>query len=166
MKKEDLNNISETGFKTPDNYFESFEVKLFERLADQNDNIGVNDTGFKVPDNYFDTLEDTILDKLDKEETPVVQLRPRTKFYYIAGIAASIVLILALFINRNTVDELSVEMVESYFENTDLDSYELAELLTETEILEEDFEIIETNLDEENIETYLLDNADLKYILE
>ncbi|GAB5564539.1 MAG: hypothetical protein Wins2KO_16020 [Winogradskyella sp.] len=166
MKNEDLNNISETGFKTPDNYFESFEDKLFERLADQDNNIGVNDTGFKVPDNYFDTLEDTILDKLDQEETPVVQLRPRTKFYYIAGIAASIVLILALFINRNTVDELSVEMVESYFENKDLDSYELAELLTETEILEEDFEIIETNLDEENIETYLLDNADLEYILE
>ncbi len=166
MKKEDLNNIAETGFKTPDNYFESFEDKLFERLADQDNNIGVNDTGFKVPDNYFDTLEDTILDKLDKEETPVVQLRPRTKFYYIAGIAASIVLILALFINRNTVDELSVEMVESYFENSDLDSYELAELLTETEILEDDFEITETNLDEENIETYLLDNVDLEYILE
>ena len=72
---------------------------------------------------------------------------------------------LAIYIN-STKDEISVEMVETYFQDSDLDSYELAELLLDAEILEEDFTVIETEFDEDNLESYLLENTDIESILQ
>ena len=165
MKKEKLHNIKSNGFKTPENYFDSIEDKFFERLKFEENIEGVNDSGFTAPEDYFDTLEDKILSKL--EDKPVVKLNSRKNFYYIAGIAASLLLLFAIFLNNNdTTQELSAEMVETYFENSDLDSYELAELLVNADILEEDFTIVETEYKEENLESYLLENTDIETILQ
>ena len=46
-----------------------------------------------------------------------------------------------IFMNDNSNDDISVDMVETYLETRDLDSYELAELLNEAELLEEDFSL-------------------------
>ncbi|NJN28883.1 MAG: hypothetical protein HC819_24405, partial [Cyclobacteriaceae bacterium] len=60
-----LHNIKETGFKVPDNYFESLEetilndVKLKEKIAH---------SGFKTPDNYFESVEETIAQGLKQEK--------------------------------------------------------------------------------------------------
>ena len=165
MKNEKLHNIKSNGFKTPENYFDSIEDKFFERLKFEENIEGVNDSGFTAPEDYFDTLEDKILSKL--EDKPVVKLNSRKNFYYIAGIAASLLLLFAIFLNNNdTTQELSAEMVETYFENSDLDSYELAELLVNADILEEDFTIVETEYKEENLESYLLENTDIETILQ
>ncbi|MEF3078813.1 hypothetical protein [Winogradskyella poriferorum] len=165
MKKEKLHNIKSNGFKTPENYFDSIEDKFFELLKFEENIEGVNDSGFTAPEGYFDTLEDKILSKL--EDKPVVKLNSRNKFYYIAGFAASLLLLFAIFLNNNdTTQELSAEMVETYFENSDLDSYELAELLVNADILEEDFTIVETEYKEENLESYLLENTDIETILQ
>lgn len=165
MKKEKLHNIKSNGFKTPENYFDSIEDKFFERLKFEENIEGVNDSGFTAPEGYFDTLEDKILSKL--EDKPVVKLNSRKTLYYIAGIAASLLLLFAIFLNNNdTTQELSAEMVETYFENSDLDSYELAELLVNADILEEDFTIVETEYKEENLESYLLENTDIETILQ
>ncbi len=165
MKKEKLHNIKSNGFKTPENYFDSIEDKFFERLKFEENIEGVNDSGFTAPEDYFDTLEDKILSKL--EDKPVVKLNSRKTLFYIAGIAASLLLLFAIFLNNNdTTQELSAEMVETYFENSDLDSYELAELLVNADILEEDFTIVETEYKEENLESYLLENTDIETILQ
>ncbi|MBC2845858.1 hypothetical protein [Winogradskyella flava] len=166
MKKDKLHNIKSTGYKTPDNYFEVVEDKIFTRLSEKESVGGIQDEGFRVPDDYFDTIEDKVFSKLNDKYTPVVQLRSRKTLYYIAGLAASIMLLLAIFINKNTSEDISVEMVETYLENRNLDSYELAELLSDANLLEEDFTIITTPYEEENLEDYLLDNADIETYLE
>lgn len=165
MKKDKLHNIKSSGFKTPDNYFESFEDRFFESLNDNKAIDGIDETGFTVPEGYFDAIDDKILNKL--EDKPVVKLNTRKTFYYIAGIAASLLMLFAIFTNSSgTTKELSVEMVQTYFENSNLDSYELAQLLVNADILEEDFTVIETEFNEENLESYLLENTDIETILQ
>ena len=165
MKKEKLHNIKSNGYKTPENYFDAFVDKLFERLNIKESIEGVNDSGFTTPKDYFESLDDKILSKL--EDKPVVRLNTRKTLYYVAGIAASLLLLFAIFINNGGETQvLSAEMVETYFENSDLDSYELAELLVEADILEEDFTIVETEYKEENLESYLLENTDIETILQ
>ncbi|WP_426429877.1 hypothetical protein ACPX19_10070 [Winogradskyella sp. HB-48] len=165
MKKDKLHNIKSNGFKTPDNYFESFEDRFFEALSDNKAIDGINDAGFTVPEGYFDTIDEKVLNNL--EDKPAVRLNTRKTLYYVAGIAASLLLLFAIFINNgDKTQELSAEMVETYFENSDLDSYELAELLVNADILEEDFTLVETEYKEENLESYLLENTDIETILQ
>jgi hypothetical protein len=165
MKKEKLNNINSNGFKTPDNYFQSFEDKLFERLNEKETIEGINDSGFTIPEDYLESLDSKILNKI--KDKPVRKLNTRKVFYYVSGIAASLLLMFSIFMNGDgKTQELSAEMVETYFKNSDLDSYELAELLVNADILEEDFTLIETEYKEENLESYLLENTDIETILQ
>ncbi len=167
MKNKDLHNDKTSGFKTPDNYFETFDERLFDRLSDERKIEGITEPGFSIPDHYFDTVEAEILGKLEPpKKTPIFTLNTRRTFYYVTGIAASLILMFAVFIKGNTNDEISADMVESYLETRDLDSYELAELLSEAELLEEDFSVIETSYNEDLLELYLLDNADIESIIE
>ena len=166
MKEDKLHNINSTGFKTPDNYFEAFEDKLFNRLNEKESLEGIETSGYIVPKEYFESIEDTIINKLNTEDKPVISLQSRKTFYYIAGIAASLVLLFAVFFNSESTEELSAEMVEAYLENRDLNSYEIAQLLSDTDLLEDDFTIINTPYEEDNLESYLLDNSDIENILE
>lgn len=167
MDNKKLNNNLPSGFKAPKGYFDSFEDKLMEQLRSES-TFEVSEPGFKVPENYLDSFEDSVFKRLNqKEETPVISIFRSKKLYFISGIAASLLLLFAVFINTTeTNEELSAEMVENYLINSDLDTYELAELLTDVEILEEDFSIAEVDYNEENLEEYLIDNADIESILE
>lgn len=167
MKKNKLHNIKSTGFKIPDNYFESFDNKLFGRIGEKESIEGIETHGYKVPENYFDSVETKVFSKLNTEDKPVVSLQSRKTFYYIAGIAAFLVLLVAVFFNTTATEEaLSAEMVEAYLENRDFDSYELAQLLSDVDLLEDDFTITQTTFNAENLETYLIDNADIETIFE
>ena len=165
MKKDKLHNIKSTGFKTPDHYFESFEDKLFDKLSKASKIQGIETTGLKVPKDYFDTVEENVFTKLNKKEAPIVRLNTRKKLYYISGIAAALLLMFAIFIN-NGAEEISAEMVQTYFEESDLDSYDLAELLVDAEMLEEDFQLTEPEYNEDNLESYLLENVDIESMLQ
>jgi len=55
MKKENLNNTKQSGFKTPNNYFNTIEDQIMSQISLEK--IDKN-SGFKVPDNYFDTIEE------------------------------------------------------------------------------------------------------------
>jgi len=167
MKKNKSHNVKSTGFKTPDQYFESFEGKLFERLNDKESIEGIETSGYTVPKDYFNTVEEKILSKLNTDEKPVISLNSRNTFYYIAGIAASLILLMAIFINNEQTEEAyTAEMVEAYFEDRDLSSSDLAQLLSDSDLLDEDFTIIETPYEEDNLESYLLNNSDIETILE
>ena len=162
MKQKKLDTIKTSGFNTPKDYFSQVEEQILNEvsLIDQ-----VENPGFKVPDNYFDSVNDTILSKLEQDK-PIITLKSRQGFYYIAGIAASLFLLFAIYINQETTEDISAEMVENYLQNSDLDSYELAQLLSDAELLEDDFIISETDYSEDNIEAYLLDNSDIEELLQ
>lgn len=166
MNKDKIHNINTTGFKTPNNYFESFDEELMQRLDEEKSIEGISSPGFTVPKDYFVSVETKIIDTVNSEsKTKIVSLFSRKQLYYVSGIAASLLLMLAVF-NGSATDELSVEMVEDYFAESTLDSYELAELLSDADILEDDFTITEINNTEENLEDYLLENADIEAIIE
>ncbi|MBT8244586.1 MAG: hypothetical protein HKP48_07355 [Winogradskyella sp.] len=167
MKKNKLNSIKSTGFKTPKDYFESFDDKLIQSVVDNTLIKDIDTSGFKTPEGYFYTLEDNILKHLKlQNETPVISIFRRKSFYYVSGIAASLLFLFAIFISQPKTEELSADLVQNYLIETELNSYELAKLLVDANILEENFTIIETNYKEENLEDYLLENSDIESILE
>ncbi|ARV08887.1 hypothetical protein BTO05_04270 [Winogradskyella sp. PC-19] len=166
MKEDKLHSVNSTGFKTPKDYFESFDEKLMQRLNEEKLMEGISSPGFTVPKDYFASVETEILNKVTSESnTKVVRLFSRKQLYFVSGIAASLLLMLAIF-NGSTTEELSVEMVESYFESSDINSYELAQMMSDTDFLEDDFIVTETIYTEENLETYLLENTDIESIIE
>ncbi|SEK41509.1 hypothetical protein SAMN04488008_101438 [Maribacter orientalis] len=148
-------------FKTPQNYFDSFEDKLMDKLSTK-ESVMPKARGFTVPDNYFDTFNDKLTSKLNKE-TKVIPLYPIKK---IMAIAASIAAIAIIFLgyNWNRTEELSISDlantdIEAYFENNefDLTSYEIAEVLpfTDTEFSN----MLNSSIENENILDYLSDNT-------
>ncbi|SDH26261.1 hypothetical protein [Winogradskyella thalassocola] len=155
MKKNNLHNVTSSGFKTPDNYFESFEANLFERLNEKEVIKASETSGFTVPENYFDAVEHTILEKLqDKPEKPVIRLKPKSTFYYFSGIAASIVLLFSLVFNNDniTIDNLETEILESYLFQEDYSNDDLATLLKSDDISVTDF--IDINISDETLDQY------------
>ncbi len=163
MKLDNTHNTSH-GFKTPDQYFERFDERLVNALSKAPLDKDIP-SGFETPKGYFDTIDDTIIDQT-KSKSKIIPFRPNPKLYYIVGVAASLILLLAIFINTEKTSEISAEMVEIYFQESDLNSYELAELLSEADMLEEDFLIIETDYSEDSLESYLLDNSDIEQLLQ
>lgn len=167
MKKDKLHNINSAGFKTPDNYFDTFDNQLIQRIKEKSSLEGIESPGFEVPKDYFNTIDDSILNAVnDQVETPVVSLFKRKQLYYMSGIAASLLLLISIFNYQSTTEDISIELVENYFIESDLDTYDLAELLVDANILEDDFNLIETTYEEENLEEYLLENADIEAILQ
>ena len=164
MKKKKLHTETH-GFKIPKNYFEDFESHMLDRMESQTPLSSVEDSGFTIPKDYFATIEDSVLSKLDKE-TPVFSLFNWKKVSAIASIAAVVLICASIFFNGNRQENISTDMVETYFETQDLDTYELAQLLSETEFITEDLDIVETPFEEDNLETYLLEYTDIEDIIQ
>ena len=167
MKNNNLHNIKSSGFKTPDKYFESFDEILFAKLKDE-DNLEINkSTGFKVPNDYFETVDDKILKAINnKEETKVISLFSWRKVAYASAVAASLILMFNIVFNSSeklTFDSLETASIENYLAEEDFTSYELATLLTEDELNSEAF--INTNITEDSLEDYLLNNANIEDLL-
>ena len=162
MKNEKLKHIKSTGFKTPNDYFESFEEKIFSKLNTESQLDSIKETGFKVPDGYFDSVNDEIL---NQKEPKVIQLFSKRNLIYVSSIAAAILLLfnLSLLDKDPTFDNLETETVENYIIDENITSYEIAALLTEKQI-DEDI-TIEHNFNEDSIEAYLLDNADIESLM-
>lgn len=150
-------------FKTPEEYFESFDDRLMDKLSEESSNIP-KEEGFDLPEGYFDGLHKNIQGKLDNQETKVVQLHPYKKYYYaVASIAAIVLVIFGL--NWNTSEELRFEDlaeadIENYFENNefDLSAYEIAEVIPLDEL--EINDILVNRFEEENMLDYLNENIE------
>ncbi|WP_370478255.1 hypothetical protein [Tamlana flava] len=163
MKKNKINNIKETGFKVPNDYFNNLEdvvmaqIKLSEK---------VSHSGFKTPSGYFDTLEDRIIEKTSvKKATKVISLFNKKNLIYVSGVAAAVLLLFNLSIfERDPWSSLDTETVENYLLDENIvDSYELASLMTEEELAESDF--TDVDFDDENVETYLLNHLDVEDLI-
>lgn len=166
MKNKNLNNIKSTGFTTPNDYFESFDEVLLNKLKGEDALNTIKTTGFKTKDNYFDDLENRIINKLpERNETKVISLVSKKTIIYVSSIAAAILLLfnLSIFDSKPTFDNLETEIVENYIIDENISSYEIASLLTEEQI--EESIIVDYNFDEANIEDYLLNNADIEALM-
>lgn len=162
MKNKNLHHIKTTGFITPEAYFESFESKLKDKLNKQKALNSIEKAGFGVPKDYFKTIEKTILAKVSESKKPqVVSLFTRRNILYASSIAAAVLLLfnLSLFESKPSFDTLDSETVENYMINENIGSYEIAALLNEDDLLEENF--VQYELKEENLETYILNHLDI-----
>lgn len=164
MENKKLHHIKSAGFKTPDHYFESFDTKLKERLTEKELIRNIDASGFKVPENYFDTLNDKVLKQI-KEDKPVITLISKRNLYYIAGIAASLILMLNVYFSSETItiNDIETASIESYLEDGDFTTYDLAALLTEDELNTTNF--IENELSENAIEDYLLNTIEIEDLI-
>ena len=160
--------IKNSGFRVPEGYFDSIEDQVMSKIGEENLKGRISDTGFDLPDNYFEGLEDRVMSKIDKPETKVVSLFSRKRLYYISGVAAAILILVSVLINRTTTstEDINYEMVENYILDQDMSTYEIASLLTEDDLENSDFEMIDEVISEESLEDYLLDNIDLEEIIE
>lgn len=151
------------GFKVPEGYFDGLEDHI--EIAQKEVSLP-KETGFEVPPNYFEKFEDQLFTTLYSEENKatvkVIPLYQRTWFKVATSIAAC--LLIALFVYTNQTDDIETELAENEVTNyleTDLasiDTDDIAQLLSETELEELDFDTEE--ISSTNLEEYLLENLD------
>jgi len=151
------------GFKAPEDYFKTFEERLFSKMEEGN---LPKEAGFKVPDEYFSGLEASIMKKVNASEkqAKVIPLFQRRVLLYVASIAACVAILLLAVKTKNNLNgdfnEIQLTVLDDYIEdgNLDLDTYEVMAMLGDDEItainIENDF------FSEENLEEYLLENID------
>lgn len=166
MKDKKLHNIKSTGFKVPKDYFESFETSMLDKIKNEKHLNEIDSAGFKTPDGYFETVESKVFERLSEEKnTKVVAINFKQTLVYISGIAAAILIILNLpiFEEETCFECLETSTVENYIIDENISSYEMASLMTDEELNEND--LVNYNLDKEKIEEYLLDNADLESLM-
>ncbi|MBT8273930.1 MAG: hypothetical protein KJO77_08995 [Bacteroidia bacterium] len=163
-----LKNIKKPGFKTPKDYFDGLEDAVFSQLSTKNLQESIDNHGFSMPEGYMNGIEDKVFNKLDQDATKVVSLFSRRNILYVSGVAAAIVLMFSIFMNRDTqtIEDLDQNLVENYILDQDISSYELASLLTEEELTSINDDIMQEVYDEESLEDYLLENVNLEDIIE
>jgi len=157
--------MKSTGFKSPEGYFESLDEHVFNKLKEDN-HLEKMKSGFNAPKDYFDNFDDIITNKIaSKNEVKVVSIFKRKTIMYISGVAAAILILLNLSIFEKDPDfnTLEIETVENYIFEENMSSYEIAALLQDEPLNEDVF--IENPLDEDHIELYLLENADIEILM-
>lgn len=166
MKNKNLHNITSSGFKTPKDYFNTFEDEFFNKLNSEEKVFDIKSSGYKTPQDYFDNLEDRIINNLSKtKETPVISLLNKKTVIFISSIAAAALLIfnLSIFKSQPSFESLQTETVENFIIVDDISSYEIASLISDGQIDESEF--VDHNLDKENIEEYLLEHSDIESLM-
>ena len=155
-----------SGLNVPNGYFENFEDRMMSRVME--DSLPKSN-GFAVPKGYFDTLEGSVLSQIsESRETKVIPLFGKRRLLYVAGIAASLLLIISLWGGRDddlSLNDLSANQVEAYIDEGGIavDSYDVLALLEEEDLSE--ITIPSEEISEENLENYLLENFDENSLL-
>jgi len=163
--KSKLNNIKKTGFKTPKNYFQNLEDQIMDTIKLDNALKSIDDAGFKIPQGYLDTVEDLVLTKVTKTSNPkVISILNKQTLIYISGVAAAVLIMFNIFWNKTetTIDTLDAELVENYFIDQGINTFEIAALLTNDEEINIDIEIFDETFNNDSLEDYLLENMDLE----
>ena len=157
MKNKGLHTVKNTGFKTPQNYFETFETTIQTTAYLKNE---VPQSGFTTPKNYFDTFEVAI--PAIKKETKVIPLYKKVVLS-LGSIAAALLLFFSLnFFKKDlSFNSLSTATLDSYLLN-EANSSELSLLFSNSELTESQF--IDFQLDVDTIDS-LLDNEDFNDLI-
>jgi len=162
-----LKHIKQSGFKTPDGYFDNLEDTIFNKLNTKSNLDSINNPGFNVPKDYFDIIEDNVFNTLkkDENEVKVISLFSRRNILYMSGIAATVVLMISVFKPSSEIsfDSIETELVEFYISNHNINSADLATLWNETDFNEVAFD--EYEFLDETVEDYILENSNIKDLL-
>jgi hypothetical protein len=150
------------GFKTPEDYFNSFTDNLMIKLSEEL-TIEKKVDGFTIPDTYFDSLYQNIQNKTHTPESKVIKLNALKKYYYVAAVAAVVLIFIGISLTNKTeitFDDIAISDIENYFDDNELDmsTYELAQMLPIDELEIKD--IIDTQLNDENIIDYIDNSID------
>jgi len=163
MKNNKLHQIKSSGFKAPDGYLESFDDLLLNKLKSNNASKESHSPGFKVPDQYFETFDDIVFERISEtKEAKVIPLISWKKVAYISGIAASILLMISLFNNNNslpTFDSLETALIDEYIVEEDFSNEDIATLLSDDLTLNN---FMDSHLIDDNLEEYILDNSSVE----
>ena len=159
--KTESNIPKESNFNTPQEYFDQFEDRLTSQIKLDQLLKSRKDSGFKVPEGYFEALSQKLepINPLPK----VIALRNKAFFWKMTGIAAAIILIIALVLNPKeelTVENVDLATIESYISENDIafSTYDLTEFLPDESVEELEFtqdmsdaqmlDYLENNIDE------------------
>ena len=158
MKKENLHNLKHSGFKTPENYFNTLEDQIMSQI---NLKELSPTSGFKTPDDYFNTIEKRILQQT-KQQPKVIKLFNKKTVIMVASAAAVIVLFfnLNLFKNQVTFDSLDTEIVENYILD-EIELNDLSSLIDTDQLSQTDF----INYKDISIDNYI-DDIDLEELFQ
>lgn len=155
------------GFKTPDNYFENFEERLFYKMTQENFPIS---SGFIVPDNYFGELENRFSGGVasSRKKGKILPLFQTRHFAAVAAVAASLIIGISIFKNQdqnNSLDSLQLATIDNYIDagNLNLDFYELTSYITDEDI--SNIDVNRQQLEDAEIEAYLFENRNEETIL-
>ena len=164
MKKNTLHTIKNTGFKVPENYFDTLENEI---MCDLKLKSLATKSGFKTPETYFDTLESTIFKTINtQKEVKVINLFTWQKVAFATGIAASFILMFNLFFNTNktvTIDTIEIASIENYILNETMGINEFASLFTIEDL--KDVRLINDGFSSQTIENYVYDNIEIEDII-
>lgn len=163
-----LNNINKPGFKVPEGYFDALEDSVMAQIKSEELKQSIPHHGHKLPENYLDSVEDRVLDRIEPTQPKVISFINRKTLYYVSGIAAAVLVLFAVLVNRgeSTEGSLDYDTVENYIIDQELSTYEIASLLTEEEIEEIELQMISEEVTEESLEDYLLNNIEIEEIIE
>ncbi|WP_053978323.1 hypothetical protein [Mangrovimonas xylaniphaga] len=170
MKDNKLHLNKSAGHQVPEGYFDKVEDAIWDQA---NLSSKITTPGFEVPSNYFESFDAKILRKVQTQEFANPKITPfwtRQTTFYAAGIAATIILLLGLFLNsKDSLDfnDLETVSIESYLSEEEFTDQDLAALTTEDYLLFDGFN--ETNIPDATIENYLIEHSsldDLEYISE
>lgn len=134
MKNKNTENHNE--FKIPENYFNTIEDRVFEKLSEKK--LLKNDE-FNIPKNYFETVEDSVFEKLNlthKKETKVISIR---RLLIQISVAAALIFMASLFyINNNStnINTITANDVDIWLDENveDIDTFLIAEIFEADEI--------------------------------
>lgn len=166
MEKQNLQNNLRSGFKVPNNYFETFEDVLFNKSSMKNSTLQSSKPGYIVPENYFETVEEKIFSQINHNQPKVISMYSKNWMRYAAGIAASMLILFTIVFKNNTtldIGNIETAAIESYIQNIDLSTLDLSQLITDEEL--NNTMATSTLYNEDYIESYLLNHADVEYLL-
>ncbi|TXE10671.1 hypothetical protein ES711_01825 [Gelidibacter salicanalis] len=167
MKKSELHNITDPGFKIPDSYFDTFDERLFKTLDVQKDMSEIDGPGYKVPKDYFKNFDTQLAQKLEDIKQPKVKsIKSWRQIAYYSGVAAVLVVMLTVFMKSEddlSINQVETASIESYLTNENLNIYDIASFLSAEDIKVEDF--VANMITDESLETYLLNNASIEDLI-
>lgn len=164
MNTNKLHKIKDTGFKVPEDYFDSLEDSILNELKLTKFEKA---SGYKTPENYFESLEEKITSTIKHDKDgKVIKLFTWRKATYVAAAAASLILLINVYFNQTksiTIDTIETASIEDYIINEDLETYEIASLFTEEDL--SDVQLIHDSFSSETLESYIFDNVEIEDII-
>ena len=153
------------GFSSPEGYFDDVENGVFEELSKEKP---IKESGYAIPEGYLETVEENVLEKLSGESKSIKVISLKDillKRVLPVAVAASLLLIIYINFNNKTssFESITATDIEQWIENDliTLDTYEIAEVYSDTEIENQDIyaeDELEEYLNGMDVESLLYEN--------